>query len=109
MSEGIAWEWPALARHVGVGAPDDGTPRSSSSSAPTLTLLGLYDEARRLYDAARVHADRAGLPWPSMAGTAALLERARTGAPNEQGRVGDDVTRLTVRDLLHTLQDRTRT
>lgn len=74
--------------------------------ANTLSLLGRHVEARRLYDAARVHVDRAGLPWPSMPGTAPLLERTRAQTPDTDDRAGDDAAHLTVHDLLRTLEDR---
>ncbi|GAA4853031.1 hypothetical protein GCM10023201_52940 [Actinomycetospora corticicola] len=75
--------------------------------ANTLSLLGRHAEARRLYDAARVHVDRAGLPWPSMPGTAPLLARTWAATPDALGRAGDDDASLVVQDLLRGLEGRT--
>jgi predicted ATPase/DNA-binding SARP family transcriptional activator len=74
--------------------------------ANTLSLLGRHAEARRLYDAARVHVDRAGLPWPSMPGTAPMLERTRAAVPETPGRAGDEDAHLVVHDLLRSLEGR---
>ncbi|MEJ2871484.1 BTAD domain-containing putative transcriptional regulator [Actinomycetospora sp. OC33-EN08] len=68
--------------------------------ANTLALLGRYDEALRVYGAARAQVDRAGLPWPTAVGTATLLERTRAAvAPDAADRLARGAARLTVAEL----------
>jgi hypothetical protein len=63
-----------------------------------LTLLGRFDEALGCYGAAHAQNVRAGVPWPGIPGTAALLDRARARASAGE-RAWEDGALLTMHDL----------
>jgi predicted ATPase/DNA-binding SARP family transcriptional activator len=65
-----------------------------------LALLRRDEEALRLYAAAQAHNDRAGVPWPALEMTGALLRRTRMAVGvHRADHLRHEGARLTVRDL----------
>ncbi|MDQ1429034.1 MAG: hypothetical protein QOK39_2510 [Acidimicrobiaceae bacterium] len=97
-STALHWSSISIAELDGAGQYQ--VPLQLELRGNALTLLGRFDEALRCYSAARTQNIRAGVPWPGVSGTAALLAQARAGTSTSAGqRAWEDGALLSLHDL----------
>ncbi|MEU2348459.1 BTAD domain-containing putative transcriptional regulator [Modestobacter sp. NPDC049651] len=103
----LRWSDQLNADRLEIGSSDG--PIALELRAIATALTGDDREAVRLFAAARAHALRNGLRWPTSDQTPALLERAtRALGPGEAERAGAEGARLRLADLVAGARDPAR-